>query len=72
MFIVVWYNVNYTQAIITEDLGWANGITIDYKHDKLYWIDAQSNSIHSCNYDGSDREVCYVISYIILIETLVI
>ena len=38
--------------------GWPNGIVVDYELQRLYWIDARSDSIHTSKYDGSDlREV---------------
>ncbi|XP_033629378.1 low-density lipoprotein receptor-related protein 1-like isoform X2 [Asterias rubens] len=33
--------------------GWPNGLTVDYLEDRVYWIDARSDSIHSILYDGS-------------------
>ena len=38
-----------------EGAGWPNGLTADYNSDRLYWIDARSDSIHSTKYDGSDH-----------------
>ncbi|CAB3364278.1 Hypothetical predicted protein [Cloeon dipterum] len=38
--------------------GWPNGLTLDYVLQRIYWIDAKSDSIHTSNYDGGDyREV---------------
>lgn len=36
--------------------GWPNGITLDYDLLKIYWIDANSDSIHVVNYDGSNHQ----------------
>ncbi|GBP36075.1 Low-density lipoprotein receptor-related protein 1 [Eumeta japonica] len=37
---------------------WPNGITLDYAAERVYWIDARSDSIHTTLYDGSaHREV---------------
>ena len=27
-------------AIVDTDLGWPNGLGVDYKEDVLYWVDA--------------------------------
>ncbi|KAK3082618.1 hypothetical protein FSP39_000605 [Pinctada imbricata] len=35
--------------------GWPNGLAIDYDFNRLYWIDARSDSIHTIKYDGSDH-----------------
>ncbi|KAI6182014.1 Prolow-density lipoprotein receptor-related protein 1 [Aphelenchoides fujianensis] len=46
-------------SIRTEDPtgGWPNGLTCDYFAERLYWIDAKSDSIHSVRYDGGDRRL---------------
>ncbi|XP_074039673.1 LDL receptor protein 1 [Leptinotarsa decemlineata] len=35
--------------------GWPNGLTLDYTTRRIYWIDAQSDSIHTSDYDGNDH-----------------
>lgn len=38
--------------------GWPNGITCDFSAERLYWIDAKSDSIHTVTYEGKDhREI---------------
>ncbi|KAH7723788.1 low-density lipoprotein receptor-related protein 1 [Aphelenchoides avenae] len=38
--------------------GWPNGLTCDYLAERLYWIDAKSDSIHTISYEGKDhREI---------------
>lgn len=38
--------------------GWPNGLTCDYFAERLYWIDAKSDSIHTITYEGQDhREI---------------
>lgn len=52
--------VNVTSVSISgmQGSGWPNGIVVDYELQRLYWIDARSDSIHTSKYDGSDlREV---------------
>ena len=52
--------VNITSVSVTgmQGSGWPNGIVVDYELQRLYWIDARSDSIHTSKYDGSDlREV---------------
>lgn len=46
------------KAIITDKVGWPNGITIDYPLNKLYWADGEMDKIERCNLDGTEREVC--------------
>ena len=43
------------QALHRTNLGWPNGLTIDYATQTLYWADAQLNKIESSNVDGSNR-----------------
>ncbi|CAG5013242.1 unnamed protein product [Parnassius apollo] len=41
-----------------SDGAWPNGIALDHLAERLYWIDARSDSIHTTTYDGGDyREV---------------
>ncbi len=44
-------------TIVNTDLGWPNGITIDYEGEKIYWTDALLDRIEYCNFDGSGRIV---------------
>ncbi|KAJ9584469.1 hypothetical protein L9F63_021194, partial [Diploptera punctata] len=40
------------------DGAWPNGLTLDYILERIYWIDARSDSIHTTFYNGTDhREV---------------
>lgn len=34
--------------------GWPNGLTLDYEAMKVYWIDANSDSIHMVDYEGNN------------------
>jgi hypothetical protein len=34
--------------------GWPNGLTLDYDALKIYWIDANSDSIHVVDYEGNN------------------
>ncbi|GFW79538.1 prolow-density lipoprotein receptor-related protein 1 [Trichonephila clavipes] len=37
------------------DGGWPNGLTLDYVAQRIYWIDARSDSIHTITYAGKDH-----------------
>jgi len=43
------------QAIITDQLYWPNGLTIDYPNNMIYFADAKYDYIHRCNYWGGER-----------------
>lgn len=47
---------NYKQ-ILTTDIKWPNGLSIDFERDRLYWADAYYNKIESCDFDGNFRQV---------------
>jgi low density lipoprotein-related protein 2 len=47
---------NY-QRIITTNIRWPNGLTIDYNDEKLYWADAYLNKIERTDFDGNLRQV---------------
>ncbi|XP_017000524.2 very low-density lipoprotein receptor isoform X5 [Drosophila takahashii] len=56
---------SHRTAIITYDVKWPNGITLDLVQKKLYWVDGKLNSISSANYDGSQRrQVLYSSEYL--------
>ncbi|KAJ8040728.1 Deleted in malignant brain tumors 1 protein [Holothuria leucospilota] len=44
-------------TIITNDLGWPNGLALDEYESKLYWADALLNRIERSNFDGSQRQL---------------
>ncbi|XP_045781446.1 low-density lipoprotein receptor-like [Maniola jurtina] len=48
---------SHRQTIVSNDVVWPNGLTLDFVHNRLYWVDAQLHTISSCNYDGSARRV---------------
>uniref|UniRef100_K1QFX2 Low-density lipoprotein receptor-related protein 1B n=1 Tax=Magallana gigas TaxID=29159 RepID=K1QFX2_MAGGI len=37
--------------------GWPNGLTVDYDFERLYWIDARSDSLHTITYEGQDHRL---------------
>ena len=45
------------KKIVTTNIHWPNGLTIDYDTDTLYFVDAYKNRIDQCNLDGGDRKV---------------
>ncbi len=44
-------------AIITTDLRWPNGITVDQANSRIYWVDARLDRIESSLFDGNSRQV---------------
>jgi sugar lactone lactonase YvrE len=42
---------------IKENIGWPNGLTIDYPSKRLYWVDAKLKVIDSILLNGQDRRV---------------
>lgn len=43
------------EKIITTNIKWPNGLTIDFEQDKLYWADAYYDKIETCDFDGNYR-----------------
>ncbi|KAJ2950742.1 hypothetical protein O0L34_g9004 [Tuta absoluta] len=43
------------KKIVHQDLGFPNGITIDYKERRLYWTDALKDRIDTSDLDGKHR-----------------
>ncbi|XP_030029446.1 very low-density lipoprotein receptor isoform X6 [Manduca sexta] len=48
---------SHRQTIVSYDVKWPNGLTLDLVRKRVYWVDAKMNTISSCNYDGSGRRL---------------
>ncbi|KAL3196246.1 hypothetical protein MRX96_015548 [Rhipicephalus microplus] len=44
------------RVIIATDLGWPNGLAIDYETERLYWVDAQLDCIEFSDFNGKSRQ----------------
>lgn len=45
------------RTIVSNDLGWPNGLTLDPEKFKIYWCDAKLDRIEYANMNGTDRKV---------------
>uniref|UniRef100_A0ACB8G0Y7 Uncharacterized protein n=1 Tax=Sphaerodactylus townsendi TaxID=933632 RepID=A0ACB8G0Y7_9SAUR len=53
-----WMDGQHRQSLISEDLGWPTGLSIDYlNNDRIYWSDVKENLIESMRPDGTDRKI---------------
>lgn len=50
-------------AIITKDVWWPNGLTIDFTLNRLYWIDAKLRRIETCDMNGHHRVLVRKLSF---------
>ncbi|XP_011556445.3 low-density lipoprotein receptor isoform X7 [Plutella xylostella] len=48
---------SHRQTVVSYDVKWPNGLTLDLVRKRVYWVDAKMNTISSCDYDGSARRV---------------
>ncbi|KAF6216065.1 hypothetical protein GE061_000403 [Apolygus lucorum] len=48
---------SHRQKLVSYDIRWPNGLTLDLVRKRLYWVDAKLNLISSVNYDGTGRKV---------------
>ena len=44
-------------TIVTTNLGWPNGLCLDYVNERVYWGDAQQEKIESTDMYGHNRVV---------------
>lgn len=44
------------QELITDEIFWPNGLTLDHDQGRMYWVDAKFHQLHSAELDGSDRQ----------------
>ncbi|XP_027843018.2 low-density lipoprotein receptor-related protein 1 [Aphis gossypii] len=40
-----------------SDGEWPNGLTLDYELNRIYWIDAKSDTIHTVDYNGNNHHL---------------
>lgn len=52
---VAYMDGTQAKTLISEKLGWVNGLTLDWPNERLYWLDARHKVIESSRLDGSDR-----------------
>jgi len=45
------------QAIVTGNLVWPNGLTIDQTTNRLFWADAKLNKIETSDLTGGNRQL---------------
>ena len=53
--------LNGTQRVIlvTSNLQWPNGITLDRKSRLIFWVDAGTDRLEAVDYDGNNRTLIY-------------
>lgn len=44
-------------VLISDNLGWPNGLAIDRPSERLYWNDGKQKTIESSDLNGQDRQV---------------
>ena len=44
------------RKVLIKNLGWPNGLAIDFKNSQLYWIDAKDDILQVSDFEGSYRE----------------
>lgn len=47
------------QVIVKENLGFPNGLAIDYKLKQIFWADAKNDKVEYCDFHGNNRVVLY-------------
>lgn len=53
-----WMDGKERKTLVSEDLGWPTGLSIDYlNNDRIYWSDSKENIIESMRPDGTDRTI---------------
>ena len=52
-----WMDGSARRAIVTGNLGWPNGLTIDQTSNRLFWADAILDKIEVSNLDGGNRKL---------------
>lgn len=45
------------QHVIKDNIGWPNGLTLDLKQKKIYWVDAKLKRLEVASVDGNGRRI---------------
>lgn len=45
------------QVIVERNLGWPNGLAIDYALNRIWWTDARQDTIESADLNGNHRRI---------------
>ena len=45
------------QQIVSSNIIWPNGLTLDYAQNKIYWVDSKLKRLEVANMDGTGRAV---------------
>ena len=45
--------------LVTSNITWPNGVTLDTTQRLVYWIDASHDTISSVDYDGNNRRLIF-------------
>lgn len=51
------------KPFIREDIGWPNGLALDYPNSRLYWTDAKKFTLESIRLDGTGRKVLNSVTF---------
>ena len=54
------------RSILASKLMWPNALAIDPLHQRVYWMEASTDTLESVKYDGTDKRVCDYFYKIIL------
>ena len=50
-------DVSTRKKIVTENIKWPNGLTLDLVQRKLYWIDAKLRRLEVADFEGNNRKL---------------
>ncbi|XP_075038215.1 low-density lipoprotein receptor-related protein 8 isoform X3 [Mixophyes fleayi] len=45
------------QVLVTDEIEWPNGITLDVLTHRLYWVDSKLHTLSSVDFNGSNRKL---------------
>ena len=58
-------NLDGTQcfAIVTSNIIWPNGITLDRRNKLVYWVETWNGAVNSVDYNGNNRTLLFQQNY---------
>lgn len=49
-------------TIVSSSLGWPNDISLDHSTQKIYWVDAKTDTIETSDYNGANRRIIFTLA----------
>lgn len=60
------------KPFLRDDIGWPNGLALDYPNSRLYWTDAKKFTLESIRLDGTERKVLKLTTFFFTFSIIIV